>query len=184
MRLPLSALTAFTLLIGPAGIPANANPAKGYFTTIEIKTCRIVKRHQDGNTWSCPGLPGFPVSYAEGDLRSFVSYGPDATKRRAATQTLGPFNSIFKGKLDRATVEWRIGPRGKLIPHATILRYFTDAEGRKGETLVVTKVTASEACHVAYIDALSGRGAMALARRIADEIAPTFDCSKEPRKES
>jgi hypothetical protein len=143
-----------------------------------------VKRHPDGNAWSCPGLPGYPIYFAEGDLRTFVSYGPAPEKRRAASQTPPPFNSILRGKPERATVEWRTRPaKGKALPHATILRYFVTKDRKKGQILVVSKVSDTESCHVAYIDALAEPAAIALARRIADEVAPKFDCSKEPTRE-
>ena len=76
--------------------PAAANPVKSLYTTVDLKVCRQVKRHRDGGAWRCEGLGGLPVYVAEGDLRQFVSVGADAQKRRAATQTLGAFNSIFR----------------------------------------------------------------------------------------
>src|SRR5262245_32004213 len=57
------------------GAGAQANPVKSLYTTIDLKECKQVKRHRDGNAWECPGLPGFPVYIAEGDLRQFVSVG-------------------------------------------------------------------------------------------------------------
>ena len=45
-----------------------------------------------------------------------------------------------------------------------------------GDVLVISKVTPEETCHVAYIDALANADAIALARRIADAEARSFDC--------
>ena len=164
--------------------PATANPVKSLYTTVELKACKQVKRHRDGNAWLCEGLAGLPVYVAEGDLRQFLSVGAGAPKRRAATQTLGPFNSIFENGSDRATIEWRFDRRGeKQIPYAIIVRFHTAQEGRKGDVLVVAKVSASETCHVAYIDALANSDAIALARFVADKRAKTFDCREEPRPE-
>jgi hypothetical protein len=113
-----------------------------------------------------------------------VSAGPDAEKRRAATQTFGAFNSIFERGSDRATIEWRFDRRGeRQIPYAIIVRFHTSSDERKGDVLVVSKVSASEACHVAYIDALANEDAIALARRIADGRARTFDCRRDPHPE-
>jgi len=163
---------------------ALANQPKSLYTTLEIKTCKLLRRHPDGNSWICPGLPGYPVYLAHGDLRTFVSYGPAPERRRAAKQTLAAFNAIHKAGRNRATIEWRIAPgRGKAIPRATILRYFTSRDGKRGEVLVVSKVDAREACHVAYVDALANRDAIAIARRLADEVAPRFDCSLSPKME-
>lgn len=164
--------------------PAAANPVKSLYTTIDLKVCKQVKRHRDGGAWSCEGIAGFPVYFAEGDLRQFVSVGANAEKRRAATQTLGAFNSIFEKGSTRATIEWRFDRRGeRRLPYAIIVRFHTSRDGRTGNVLVVSKVSPSEACHVAHIDALANQNAIALARYVADKQAKTFDCRKEPATE-
>jgi hypothetical protein len=164
--------------------PASANPVKSIYTTVELGACKQIKRHRDGGAWQCPGLAGIPVYVAEGDLRQFVSVGAQAEKRRAAKQTLGPFNSIFEKGSERATIEWRFDRRGeRKLPYAIIVRFHTSSEGRRGDVLVVLKVTERETCHVAYVDALANQNAITLARSIADEKARTFDCRKEPSPE-
>jgi hypothetical protein len=164
--------------------PAAANPVKSLYTTVELKACKQIKRHRDGGAWLCDGLAGLPVYVADGDLRQFLSVGEDAQKRRAATQTLGAFNSIFENGSDRATIEWRFNRRGeRQIPYAIIVRFHTSQDGRKGDVLVVSKVSATDTCHVAYIDALANSDAITLARFVADNQAKTFDCSNEPRAE-
>ncbi|HJZ42545.1 MAG TPA: hypothetical protein VJ233_02380 [Hyphomicrobiaceae bacterium] len=178
----LAVMVAIAFAFVPA--PVASNPVKSLYTTIDLKACKRIKRHRDGGSWRCDGLPGYPVFIAEGDLRQFVSAGADAEKRRAATQTLGAFNSIFERGSDRATIEWRFDRRGeRQIPYAIIVRFHTSSDERKGDVLVVSKVSASEACHVAYIDALANEDAIALARRVADGRARTFDCRREPRPE-
>jgi hypothetical protein len=164
--------------------PAAANPVKSLYTTVDLKACKRIKRHRDGDSWRCEGLPGYPVYVAEGDLRQFVSAGPEPEKRRAASQTLGPFNSIFERGSDRATIEWRFDRRGeRQIPYAIIVRFHTAVDGRRGDVLVVSKVSKSETCHVAYIDALANPDAITLARQVADGRARTFDCRREPTTE-
>jgi hypothetical protein len=164
--------------------PAAANPVKSLYTTVQLKACKQVKRHRDGGAWLCNGLDGLPVYVADGDLRQFLSVGADASKRRAATQTLGPFNSIFENGSDRATIEWRFDRRGeRQIPYAIIVRFHTSQDGRKGDVLVVSKVSATETCHVAYIDALANSDAITLARFVADNRAKAFDCRNEPHAE-
>jgi hypothetical protein len=163
--------------------PATANPPKSLYTTIDLEVCRIVHSHPDGNTWSCNGLPGYPVIYGEGDLRAFVSVGSyrQKQKRKAQEQTLGPFNTIFQGKSRRATLEWRVHSEGeKKIPHATILRYFTRNDEGRGEVLVIMHVGERETCQAGIIDALAEPEAIALARKIADGAARTFSCKHEP----
>src|SRR5262245_40903470 len=175
-----AALMAVVLGAGPVA----ANPVKSLYTTIELKTCKQVRRHRDGGAWRCEGLAGLPVYVAEGDLRQFVSVGADAERRRAATQTLGAFNSMFEKGASRATIEWRFDRRGeRMLPYAIIVRFHTSRDGRNGDVLVVSKVSDTEACHVAYIDALANPDAIALARQIADTEAKSFDCRREPRTE-
>lgn len=164
--------------------PAAANRLKSIYTTVELKACDRISRHPDGGAWLCQGLAGLPVYVAEGDLRQFLSVGPDAAKRRAAAQTLGAFNSMFERGSRRATIEWRFDRRGdRQIPYAAIVRFHTSREGRKGNVLVVLKVGPSETCHVAYIDALANSNAITLARFIADKEAKPFDCQNAPRVE-
>lgn len=172
-------LAAIVLAAG-AGIAAAREP-KSLYTTIDLGECRIIQRHVDGNTWNCKGLPGYPVIYGEGDHRAFVSVGSNPEKRKAAEQTLGPFNSIFVGGSRRATLEWRVHSDGKkAIPHATILRYFTRNDGGEGEVLVIMKVTGRETCQAAIIDALAEPQAIALARQIADGVVREFPCKDDP----
>jgi hypothetical protein len=163
---------------------ANANPVKSLYTTIDLKHCKQIKRHRDGGAWVCEGLPGFPVYIAEGDLRHFVSVGATPEKRRAAKQTLGPFNSIFEPGSQRATIEWRFDRKGdRQIPYAAIIRFHTQNDTGRGDVLVVFKVMEYDTCHVAYVDALANEEPAALARRIADREARNFDCTKPPRSE-
>lgn len=166
-----------------AGIAAALeHPTKNALTSLQIKECKLLKRHPDGNSYRCPGLSGYPVYFAEGDHRAFLSFGPGAAKRRAAEQTLGPFNTPFeKANERRVTIEWRVTKRaGMQVPHATIVRYMVSRDGARGQVLVVTRVTEREACHVAYIDAGANAEAIGMARKIADEVAPGFDCRHEP----
>jgi hypothetical protein len=185
VRVP-APLIAFACCLVPAlsSAPTAANPVKSVYTTVDLRTCRQVKRHRDGSAWHCEGLNRLPVYVAEGDLRQFVSVGADALKRRAASQTLGAFNSIFEKGQSRATIEWRFSRRGeRKLPYAIIVRFHTSRDGRNGDVLVVSKVSEAETCHVAYIDALANPDAIALARQIADTQAKAFDCRQEPRTE-
>lgn len=185
MARSLAAMLVIAGLVPTLGaVPAEANRVKSLYTTIDLKLCKRIKRHRDGSAWMCEGLAGLPVYFAEGDLRQFVSVGAEAQKRRAATQTLGAFNSIFESGSTRATVEWRFDRRGeRKLPYAIIVRFHTSRDGRTGDVLVVSKVSDTDTCHVAYIDALANQNAIALARHVADKEAKTFDCRKEPATE-
>lgn len=164
-----------------AAPPDNVSPLKSQFTTLALSSCEVVRRHTDGDARRCDGLAGFPIYIAEGDQRTFVSFGPKAESMRAATQTLGPFNALHVGKSGRVTIEWRYVRRGgKDLPYAAIARYVTSRDGAKGQVLVVTRIGADGTCHMGYIDALANPSAIALARSLADERAQAFDCKSPP----
>jgi hypothetical protein len=121
------------------------------------------------------------VYVAEGDLRYMLAFGPKPQARRSATQTLGPFNTIFDGKR-RAMVEWRVehDARRRIVPFATIVRFYTSRDGERGETIVVTKVDARESCQLAVIDARANADAMSIARTWANAEARRRSCPDEP----
>lgn len=185
LRTSGNSLTVGIILVAAAAVPARAqspDAVRSTVTTIDLKSCKTLKKHQDGNSYLCPGLGANKVYVAEGDLRYFMAAGPKPEKTRAAEQTLRPFNSIFKGRSNRASVEWRYGQDRDRTPYATIMRYFTDLDGVKGEVLVVSKVSTGQSCHVAMIDALANSNAIELARKVADTRAPSFDCAKDEAK--
>lgn len=175
------AAAAVLLALGVPEAQAQDKAIKSRFTSIDLKFCIQIKKHTDGGSWRCTGLPGYPVYFAEGDSRQMISFGPDAEQRRAAQQTLGAFNNVLDAQR-RGTIEWRFERRGaRDVPYATIVRHHTARDGAKGEVLVVSKVAERESCHVAYIDALANADAMAIARSWADKEARNLDCAGEPR---
>lgn len=182
-RLKLSAIGAL-VAAAAASAPSHAvRPVKSIYTTLDRSHCEVLAGHPGADKLRCEGLPGYPVFIAEGDLKSFVSVGADAQHRKAAQQTLAAANTLFQDGSHRATVEWRFVIRDeKPAPYAMIVRYFTQSQNRRGQVLVVTRVTDTEACHVAYIDAVANANAIMLARRIADEKARKFDCKSEPAR--
>lgn len=171
---------AAALAIAGSSAPLAANPLKSRLTAIDLRDCKVLSRHKDGNAYRCPGLPGWPVYVASGDDRQFISFGRSPEKRKAATQTLGAFNTIFEtGK--RPAIEWRIERKGnREVPFATIVRFHTQRDGAKGDVLVITKVDARQACQIARIDAMANPDGMALARAWADKNARARGCDKEP----
>lgn len=170
--LPLLAIT----LASVACVRAEASSPKSFYTTLELPKCTDAKQ-ADGRAWICRGIDGWPVLIAEDRRHTFVSVGPDADKRHAATQTLHALNSPFHDSSKRATLEWRFETRGgKKVPYAVILRYWTEAQRTRGEVLVVYRVAKDDTCQVAWIDALANPDAIAIARKIADTTAKTADC--------
>ncbi len=190
-----AALIALTCVITtiPVGSlltsPASAvDLHKSRLSSIDLKKCRKLSSHRassriDGAAWRCAGIKGYPVYFAEGDLRHFLAFGPDPQKRRSATQTLGAFNSIFKGRR-RPTIEWRTDTTadGSQVPFATIVRFYTSNEGANGEFLVVTKVDPKDSCQLAVIDARANSDAMAIARAWAIAEARQRPCPDQPEQ--
>lgn len=169
-----SLLLSITTILFAA--PATAGEISSVYTSLKLGKCKLVESNpNEGGSaeWACKGHGGMHVRVAEGDLRFFVSYGPNARNQTAAGQTLGPFNNIHH------TLEWRVERvGGRWVPFATILRYFWDSgDGRKGQTLVVTKLGRDDACHVAHVEASGNPEANKLAREAADTDARRFDCA-------
>jgi hypothetical protein len=154
------------------GLAAPASAQQSAYTTLDLGKCRQDPINPNdplqSGVWHCAGYAGIEVLVMEGDLRFFVSYGPDADTEFAAQQTLPPFNTIGD------TLEWRLDAAG--VPFATILRYFTDnGDGTERQVLVVTRIE-SPMCHIAYVDAGANPNANELARQAADLFARSFHC--------
>ena len=154
---------------------------KSRLSAIDLKVCRQLSKHRDGGAWLCPGLRGFPIYFAEGDLRQMLGFGPAPQKRTSSKQTLQAFNTIFDGKR-RPTVEWRVenDARGRIVPFATIVRFHTSLDNAKGDVLVVTKVDAKDSCQLAVIDATANPDAMAIARTWAIAESKKQPCPGKP----
>ena len=176
-RLPILLVAlAFTLFAWPS----SATEIESVYTKLDLDQCKDVTPEEikdNGAVLICPGYGGIDVRVAEGDLRIFVSYGPDAATQTAAYETLPQFNMIGE------TLEWRVKREGgKLKPFATILRFRWDADDRQGSTLVVTKLGTDDACHMAYVEATNNPQANEAARAIADKEAASFICKQDKAK--
>ncbi len=152
---------------------ASAETASSVYSDLDITKCKTISVYTEdvgGLEVRCKGIKGYDVTYTEGDLRGTASFGPDAKKQCASTQTFGAFNTVGK------KVEWRM-VKGK--PIATILRWFTDngQEGGKQNWLVVTKLNGKDSCRTAIIDTKMPN-ANAVAQQMADG-AGSFDCEED-----
>jgi hypothetical protein len=161
-------------------LPAQAEPFSSAYTALELDKCKDVTPDDAkdyGTVWRCQGYDGIDVQVAEGDLRMFVSFGPNANKQTAAEETLPQFNTIAE------KIEWRLAKEdGAWAPFATILRYGWKVDGKSGSTLVVTKLAKDNACHMAYIVASGNPKANEQARVIADRDAAAFVCERDTAK--
>lgn len=175
-------LTACTLVA--LAVPVQAGQMTSTYTSLDFKkTCKILEEVEEGGsvTMLCDGYQGYPVHFAEGDLRHSVQFGHVETGGNNIWQSFAQWNRVSE------TIEWRLQD-GR--PVAAILRWFIeniDDAGsadptRVGQVLVVSRVgqeTDEGACVVGYIDALANRDANALARDVADSLATDFVCGTD-----
>ncbi|WP_244530529.1 hypothetical protein [Salaquimonas pukyongi] len=183
------ALTAVLVASALAFIlPVAAQAADSAYTKLDFdKGCAWKKAESEeeaqmGGEAVCKGLAGYPVHFAESDLRQFLAYGP-VTDPFAFPSGFAQWNSVHD------TLEWRLED-GK--PFATIHRWFIDninpdtgsaEEARRGQVLVVSTVADPDlpeaervSCVAGYVDALANRDANVLARIAADDYAAGFRC--------
>ena len=177
-RIAFACLIALGATIGPAA--AQDEQMISTYSSLDFdKACSQTPDTDDedgiGAELWCDGWQGIAVRVVEGDLRFALGYGRNAPDQCSSQQTLGPFHTIGK------TLEWRVMREfpGHLTPVATILRYKTEADGKTGEYLVVTRLDRTQACHMAYVDVRTQKNANALARLAADRYGPAFDCARD-----
>ena len=186
--MPLQRTAGIALFACVLAHPASADGMATITTTVTLDQCQQGGNVEDGARWTCPGFSGTSVLIIQRDPRYAIAFGDKAAEQRAAEQTLGAINSPFKADSQQTSILWRVAEvNGKPTPVAAIIRYFTEAgfpgkDHQEGEVLVVSKIgplNGTDACQVAYVDALANPGAMALAELAADNAA-AFDCSKDP----
>ena len=165
-------------------VPADAQQFSNAYTRLNLDRCLSVKRPGEdppGEAFRCKGFknaPAHDIYVFEEDGRFFLSYGRDAFERRAAGQTLDPYNTIGDD------LEWRLERRaGDWLPFALIARFFTEVTDEagiyRGEVLVIFRIGPEEACHAVYIDARATENANRFAREAADSLVRRFDCATD-----
>jgi hypothetical protein len=169
----------FAVLASAGGAAAQVNQST--YTDLDLDQCLVMQADDFGASWACPGYRGYPVRIAEGDQRYFVSYGFGAEDQPAASQAVGPNNTLGP------TIEWRLeNVGGDWRPFATIVRFHVEAVenpealegGEGGDVLVVTQLgdEPGTQCHIAWVDARLNADANELAREAADTLAGDFRC--------
>jgi hypothetical protein len=148
------------------------------YSDFDLKRCKEVEpapKPGDGEgsaVYECKGYKGQPVTFVEGDLRSFVAFGKDGRNHCAFRQTFSGFNSVGNN------VEWRLKDGA---PIATILRwsvsYDPEDSTKQKSWLVVTKLEGRNSCHMAYVEGGFPK-ANDKARAIADTAAADYSCAK------
>jgi hypothetical protein len=185
-------IISFALLLAVAGASPVA-AAESVYTDFPFDNPRCKSLlpepsadEPDGGSVSmvCPGYEGYEVYYKEGDARVSVHYGHLSEKIIANSwESFGAFNSVGE------KIEWRLDATG--VPFAAIHRYnlanFNPDTGMadealKGEVLVISRVGRKDdtnGCFVGLVDARANPDANELARRVADTLAPAFQCGKD-----
>jgi hypothetical protein len=167
---------AFLLMLMSTSTYAGYDSAYSDFDPENKSICDLVSAVEPGDEamssggYECKGYGDYVVSFAEGDLRSFVSFGKQTGDHCAATQTFSGFNSVGK------KIEWRLKD-GK--PIATILRwsvsYDPEDSTKQKSWLVVTKLEDNNSCHMGYVEGGYPQ-ANEKARWLADTAAEAFSC--------
>lgn len=165
MRAHRTFLIVLTMLAAAAAGPAWAQST---YTTLDLDACKVLKVYEEGGgaDLRCDGHGLFDVFVSEGDARMDVDFGV----RNEAFQTFSAFNNLGK------TIEWLDDEDGV---QAAVIRFLIDADGRKAEALVVSKVGTPDApgCVVAVVDAAAEQ-ANGTARGLG-AMAKFFDCDSD-----
>ena len=158
-----------------------ASPAlAGYdsvYTDFILDKCQRVTPETSGEdgessgVFECEGYGKYVVTFVEGDLRSFVTFGTESADHCSFHQTFGGFNSVGN------KIEWR---RKDSKPIATILRWTVSYDPENSEKtktwLVVTKLEPDQSCHMGYVEGATPN-ANEKARALADAQASGFSCA-------
>jgi hypothetical protein len=166
-------------------VARHASPSSivSVYTPLDLDKCkhRPGTEIEDYGSWRCSGYANIAVFVTAGDMRTYISYGPDAAEELAAKQTLEYFNS------EGNVIEWRVERLANRKQHAfaTILRWHVTKPDEnsnptiKGQVLVVTRLGPGGVCHVGYVDGRANPNANVLAQQIADKNAREFRCGKD-----
>lgn len=164
-------MSVFVPLLLWFAAPAGAAEFTSAYTKLKLEACQKGESNDDQGwaTWTCKGYKGIPIYFAHADLREYVGYGPDAKNTCSARTTFSFFNAAGK------TIEWRM-KAGK--PVATILRFFVEADGKKDQFLMVTKLDGSQSCPMGYVDARLKHHNQK-ARDLVDQNYEQFSCTQD-----
>jgi hypothetical protein len=181
-------LCAAALSVCPIGPqPALAAGETSAYTKLDFeKNCISTDEYEGGASFVCSGYKGWPIHFAEGDLRQSIFFGHlgpwfMSDDGSSAFVSFGTFNYIGE------TVEWRLDDKG--IPFAAIIRFTLQTASDEGsaadskdnsQVLVVSTVGQpgiGVACVAGMIDARLTPNANSVARAYADKSARRFNCA-------
>ena len=164
-------LLTLPLLLALAA-PALAGDFGSVFTRVSAAFCEQIGEEdiEFYGGFLCEGYGDLKVYRASGDQRTYEAYGIEPQHHCAAGQTFLGFNRA--GDI----VEWRLfGGR----PVATITQWFVSLNGsntRYAHWVTVSKIEQHDSCRMALVDG-SYPDADERARKLADDLAPKFECA-------
>ena len=187
-------MNRFTLslaLTALLGAPLSAAAASSVYTDTATDRCENLMPNPSQEdidlgvaAFKCLGYKGYAYHFSENDVRQSTYFG---YLSKEILDKAGETFEVFNHVGDK--IEWRLDDRG--VPRATILRYTMENMNPKtfeadkafyGQVLVVSRVGQPDdrtGCVVAYVDALANKDANAMARKLADTLAPSFPCGKQ-----
>lgn len=168
-------ITIFAL-IGSFGIIGNAQ-IKSIYTSLDTKFCKTIEQTSEDAGWyrgECRGVGKYKLEVTEGDLRQ--SIGLIMPSKEVIPLNFNNVSSAFSSVAEKA--EWRV--KGT-TPIALIVRFNAsenpDDTSKTTSYLIVSKITAKEACIVDVIKPSKSQNVMA--RQSADNASTkpckTFD---------
>lgn len=160
----------------------QANAQDSVYSHLTEENCLTLSETDEGGGYSviqrCEGQGDWNVFFHSGDHGSASAFarGDEAPEQMPYGGYVGNFGSFH------TVIEWRLDVAGDAF--ATIHRYNStsfDAEGqaRNNSILIVAALRAgaeAESCHVGYVNVTRLSGGNALAREMADRLAPGFVC--------
>jgi hypothetical protein len=174
MRLKMQTLFATALVLAGAtlyqmvALPLGAAaPITSMYTATSGKGCRTIRTFKEtgDSEWRCPGVAGYQLEVAEGDLRMNIQVvAPNGKK--SDLNYWGVITSAFSSLGDKA--EWRVQKiNGKTIPIALIVRVNAsenpEAPEKTTSYLAVAKITPGKTC-------------------VTDKIGPSATANEEARR--
>lgn len=123
----------------------------------------------------CPGPGEMSVMLSDDDGRVSLDYTVEAR--------FGPWESFRRFNNVSRTIEWRRQYLdGGMVPFATVHRWHIGPKTQQRQILVISTVArhaGEESCMVGYVETADTREANQVARRVADYVAPGFDCGND-----
>lgn len=160
----LTGLTLYQVVAQPPGASA---PITSMYTGTSGKGCRTIKTYPEtgDSVWRCPGVAGYQLEVAEGDLRMNITVVAPSGKK-SDLNYWGVITSGFSSLGDKA--EWRVQKiNGKTTPIALIVRVNASENPETPEKttsyLAVAKITPAKTC-------------------VTDKIGPSATANEEARR--